>query len=58
MIVTFVEWPPTNALLPNRPLRRTIDINPAPDPMRAEARTEAGHASAAQQDAKQPALLD
>ncbi|MFD8246986.1 hypothetical protein [Nocardia sp. NPDC059691] len=56
--MTFVEWPPTNALLPNRPLRRTIDINPAPDPMRAEARTEAGHASAAQQDAKQPALLD
>ncbi|MEU6188981.1 hypothetical protein [Nocardia sp. NPDC047038] len=31
---------------------------PTLDPMRAEARTEAGHASAAQQDAKQPALLD
>ncbi|MEU6829973.1 MDR family MFS transporter [Nocardia beijingensis] len=42
------------ALLPNRPLRRTIDIDPALDPMQAEARAEGKETSTA----KQPALLD
>ncbi|MEU1996943.1 MDR family MFS transporter [Nocardia gamkensis] len=49
------------ALLPNRPLRRTIDIDPALDPMQADAhpaaRPESGGA-AKQDGARQPALLD
>jgi EmrB/QacA subfamily drug resistance transporter len=49
------------ALLPNRPLRRTIDIDPALDPMQADAHpaTRPESDGAAKQDgARQPALLD